>query len=194
MEHIRNIIMGELKLSEEHFERFIGSGKMIDLPKKEFLIKAGTTCTFIGFVEEGVLRSFFQKGGDEFNLDFYLSASFVSAYTSFLTQLPTHGSIQALADSRVFLVSHAAYHELLREDDSWYRLGKYLSDSLFIRKCRREASLLVDSALERHRLLLQAYPTIEQLVPQYHIASYLGIQPESLSRIKSLTYIKEQVR
>lgn len=53
-------------------------------------------------------------------------------------------------------------------------------------KCRKESSLLMDSALDRYKLLLRTFPHIEQHVSQYHIASYLGIKPESLSRLKSL--------
>ena len=191
MEQLKEIIINVVGLTEKHYTQFSGRTKLVQFSKKEYLIKAGTTCSFIGFVEEGVLRSFFLKEANEVNLDFYLSNSFVCAYTSFLTQTPTHGSIQALSATKVWMISYADYHDLLKQDESWYRFGKYLSDSLFIRKCRREASLLVDAAVERHRLLLETYPNIEQLVPQYHIASYLGIKPESLSRIKSLTYIKE---
>lgn len=177
-------------LTAEHYAQLTKVGKVVYLPKKEFLIQAGTTCSFIGFVEEGLLRSFIYKEGEEVNLDFYLSGSFASAYTSFLTQTPANGTIQALADAKVFLISYADYQNLLRSSDSWYRFGKYVSDTLFIRKCKRETSLLMNSARERYELLLQSYPNIEQLVPQYHIASYLGIKPESLSRMKSLTYIK----
>ena len=65
-------------------------------------------------------------------------------------------------------------------------LMKYIADTLFIKKCRKETSLLMDDALERYKLLLRTYPHIEQHVSQYHIASYLGIKPESLSRLKSL--------
>ncbi|PRY03146.1 CRP-like cAMP-binding protein [Pontibacter ummariensis] len=193
MKLLRDIIIEKSGLTEEHYAQFAETLKTVHLTRKEFLLQTGTTCSFLGFVEEGVLRSFIQKGASESNVDFYLSGSFVSAYTSFLTQTPTHGAIQALSDSKVRLLSRSAYDELLKRDPCWYRFGKYISDDLFIRKCRRETALLMDSASERHKLLLDSYPMIEQLVSQYHIASYLGIKPESLSRLKSLTYIKEQL-
>jgi len=60
------------------------------------------------------------------------------------------------------------------------------ADTLFIKKCRKETSLLMDNALARYKLLLETYPKIEQHVSQYHIASYLGIKRESLSRLKTL--------
>ena len=83
------------------------------------------------------------------------------------------------------------YDNLLKTSDEWYKLAKHISDDYFLRKCKRQTSLLMDTAKDRYDLLLTTYPGIEQWVPQYHIASYLGIKPESLSRIKSLTYIKK---
>ncbi|WP_439879671.1 Crp/Fnr family transcriptional regulator [Pontibacter sp. MBLB2868] len=189
MNNFLHQLLREVGLTADHFTLLCGLAKTVSLTKKEFLLQTGTTCSFIGFVEVGVLRSFVQKEGDEFNIDFYLPHAFVCAYTSFLTQTPAAGSIQALADTKIKLISYADYHSLLAQDDSWHRLGKHISDQLFVRKCKREISFLTDSASERYKALLANYPTIEQLVAQYHIAAYLGIKPESLSRIKSLTYI-----
>jgi hypothetical protein len=124
-------------------------------------------------------------------VDFYLSGSFVSSYTSFLTRQPTNTNIQALSGSTICTISYPDYNNLLKTGVEWYRLGKLIADTLFLKKCKREKSLLMDSAEDRYNLLLKTYPQIEQLVAQYHIASYLGIKPESLSRIKSLTYINK---
>jgi CRP-like cAMP-binding protein len=160
--------------------------------KKEFLIQEGETCSFIGFLETGVLRSYILKDGNEFNIDFYLPGSFVSSYTSFLTQTPSVGDIQTLSESEIYILNHSDYNELIKVNPVFYKLGKFISDSLFLKKCKRETSLLMDSANDRYKFLLDLYPQIEQVVPQYHIASYLGIKPESLSRMKSLTYINEK--
>jgi hypothetical protein len=85
------------------------------------------------------------------------------------------------------MLSKSDYQKLLNTDSDFYKLSKLISETLFIRKCKRETTLLMDSAQERYAFLLKNYPKIEQLIPQYQIASYLGIKPESLSRIKSLT-------
>jgi len=164
----------------------------VQLKKKEFLVREGETCSFIGFLETGTLRGYILKEGKEFNVDFYLPASLVSSYTSFLTQMPSVGGIQALSESVVYVLSFSDYHTLLQCNPEYYKLGKYISDMLLIKKCKRETSLLMDAAKDRYAFLLELYPKIEQLVPQYHIASYLGIEPESLSRMKSLTYINEK--
>ena len=108
------------------------------------------------------------------------------SYQCFLTQEKSVGSIQALEDSFIYCLDKSDYDRLLNESTEWYKLGKYIADTLFINKCRKETAMLTDDAYNRYKLLLKTYPNIEQHVSQYHIASYLGIRAESLSRIKSL--------
>lgn len=159
--------------------------------KKEILVSEGSVCHFIGWVATGTLRSFITGNGEEFNNDFYFAGDIASAYSSFLTGEATNCTIEALADTEVYLLSDEHYQELTSKDAEWLKLGKYISDTYFIRKCRRESAFLRLDAAERLASLNQLYPGIEQKVSQYHIASYLGIKPESLSRIKLLTYINK---
>lgn len=183
---LENLIIKEIGLSYELYERLMKVCDEVVLKKKEFLLHQGKFCTFIGFVEKGVLRSYIEKEGDEYISDFYFKGSFITSYRSFLTKELSVGSIQALDDSTIFCLSRSSHNLLLQESNEWYKLGKYIADTLFIRKCRKETALLMDSAFDRYKLLLQTHPKIEQYVSQYHIASYLGIKPESLSRLKSL--------
>lgn len=189
MRTLKDIFINEIGLNEEHLVQYSEILKRVHLKRKEFLIEAGDICSFIGFVQEGVLRTYVHTEAEEYNIDFHLPNSFVSGYKSFLTQTPTKAYIQALSDTTVYIISYSDYQNLLKNSTDWYRLGKYIVDALFIIKCKRESSLLMESATERYKSFLKEYPQIEQLVAQYHIASYLGIKPESLSRIKSLTYI-----
>jgi CRP-like cAMP-binding protein len=191
MEGYVSILTEELGYTAEHVTHFESFLEVLPVSRKEVVNSAGNICSFIGFLEKGVLRSYILKEGDEFTVDFFLPGSFVSSYTSFLTRKPANTSIQALTDSLIYCLSYENYTKLLDSSPQWYLLAKFISDSLFMKKCRREKSLLMDSAADRYSLLIKTYPQIEQLVTQYHIASYLGIQPESLSRIKSLTYIKK---
>ena len=97
-------------------------------------------------------------------------------YQSFLTQEKSVGSIQALEDSFIYCLDKSDYDRLLNESTEWYKLGKYIADTLFINKCRKETAMLTDDAYNRYKLLLKTYPNIEQHVSLYHIASYLGIR------------------
>ncbi len=191
MDSFNDFLVNKLDFKDGQFTQLDQVVNAVKLFKNDYLIKAGSICGFIGFVESGVLRSYILKESNEFNVDFYLSGSFVSSYTSFLTRQPTNTNIQALSDSTICTISYPDYNNLLKAGVEWNRLGKLIADTLFLKKCKREKSLLADSAEDRYNLLLKTYPQIEQLVAQYHIASYLGIKPESLSRIKSLTYINK---
>lgn len=191
MESLQAIFMETLGLNAALFEEFHNELHIKNLKKKEFLIQEGSVCDFIAIVISGTLRSYVQNNDGEFNNDFYLENNFVSAYTSFLTQMPTNCNIKALTDAKVYLMTREQFNVLIEKDNNFLKLAKYISDNYFIRKCKRETSFLKNSAAERLEMIRLLYPGIEQKVPQYHIASYLGIKPESLSRIKLLTYINK---
>lgn len=190
MEHLSHLFT-TLGLELHHFEKFSTEMHTKIIKKKEHLITEGSICDFIGVVTSGTLRSYVQNEDSEFNNDFYMATNFVSAYTSYLTQSQTNCNIQALTDVEINYITHTQFNKLIAEDVSFLKLGKHISDQYFIRKCKRETSFLKNSASERLENLCNLYPGIEQQVSQYHIASYLGIQPESLSRIKLLTYINK---
>ena len=191
MESLKTLFTETLGLKSNHFDEFYKELRVKKLQKKEYLIQEGTVCDFIAIVISGTLRSYVQNKDGEFNNDFYLENSFVSAYTSFLTQMPTNCNIEALTNVEIYYISHQQFHQLIERDNNFLKLAKYISDNYFIRKCKRETSFLKNSAAERFEMIKKLYPEIEQKVPQYHIASYLGIKPESLSRIKLLTYINK---
>lgn len=187
-----SVLMGVVALDEHHVAEFRQLMFSKQLNKKDFLITEGTICNFIGIVVSGIMRSFISGGeSSEFNNDFYFERDFVSAYTSFLTSGPTNCNIQALTDVNVVYITSEQYQELVSGDNEWLKLGKYIAETFFIKKCKQETSFLKNTAAKRLESVLQLYPGIEQRVSQYHIASYLGVKPESLSRIKLLTYINK---
>jgi CRP-like cAMP-binding protein len=187
-----SVLLGVVGLDERHVAEFRQVMLRKPLTKKEFLITEGNTCNFIAIVVSGVMRSFIRAGQtDEFNNDFYFEHDFVSAYTSFLTSRPTNCNIQALTDASIVYITLEQYQSMISRDNEWLKLGKYIAETFFIRKCKRETSFLKNTAAQRLESVLQLYPGIEQRVSQYHIASYLGVKPESLSRIKLLTYINK---
>jgi len=191
MSTLQKIFINKMGLQETHYSKFCEISQIRSFDKKDLLLREGGICSFIGFVEDGTVRSFLQKDGEEFNNDFYFTGSFVSAFRSFITQTPAYSTIQALSPSTIRCITYAQLQTLEQSSDTWLKFGKHIAEELFIRKCKRETSLLRESAQERYESLIKSYPEIEQLVPQYQIASYLRIKPESLSRIKSLTYINK---
>lgn len=186
MNTIEQILKKELKLSDDMCSRFLELVETKHLKKKELFVQQGKVCYSLGIIESGVLRSYIEKDAVEFIKDFYFPGSIVVSYGSFLTGEPSIGSIQALEETYLITLSRSSYGQLLQESSEWFKFGKYISDSLLIKKCRRETSFLMDNAFERYKLLLKTYPQVEQHLSQYYIAAYLGIKTESLSRLKSL--------
>mgnify|MGYP002431203709 CR=1 FL=1 len=186
MNTIEQILKKELKLSDDMCSRFLELVETKHLKKKELFVQQGKVCYSLGIIESGVLRSYIEKDAVEFIKDFYFPGSIVVSYGSFLTGEPSIGSIQVLEETYLITLSRSSYGQLLQESSEWFKFGKYISDSLLIKKCREETSFLMDNAFERYKLLLKTYPQVEQHLSQYYIAAYLGIKPESLSRLKSL--------
>jgi CRP-like cAMP-binding protein len=191
MKTLISLFSEKFGLNTCQIERLSALLKIKELSKKDHLIRQGTVCNFIGFVSSGTLRSYIKNNEGEYNNDFYFDNDVVSAYTSFLTRMPTNCNIEALTDSIIYYISYDDLETLADQDITFLKLSKHISDAFFIRKCKRETSFLKDSAAERLERLSLLYPGIEQRVSQYHIASYLGVKPESLSRIKLLTYINK---
>jgi len=189
MQDLESVFIHNIGLQESHFREFYKLSKVTTYQKKEHLLEEGQVCPFIGFVETGIIRSYIHANDKEYNNDFYLTNSLVTAFRSFLTQTPAISNIQALSTTTVRSITFNQLKQLESSSEIWLKFSKYIAEQLFIKKCKRETSLLRDTAKERFDQLLIDFPTIEQQVPQYQIASYLRIEPESLSRIKALTYI-----
>jgi CRP-like cAMP-binding protein len=186
MEPLIALFTNKLGLDINHFETFNAQLKAKNFKKKEYLIREGSVCNFVGFVSSGTIRSYVSNNEGEFNNDFYFDNDFVSAYTSFLTQMPTNCNIEALADTTIHYISYEKLNKLIEQDNAFLKLSKHISDTYFIRKCKRETSFLKYTASKRFEELCALYPGIEQRVPQYHIASYLGVKPRIAQQDQTL--------
>lgn len=154
------------------------------LLKKEFLVRQGETCRHIAFINEGLMRLYYDVEGEEHVRQFHFERSFCSEYQSFLTEKPAQMSLQALEDTELLLISHADLYALFRLNKEFERIGRILAEQSFIFVSQRFASMLLESPEERYQILVRERPKVVQRVPQYMIASYLGITPEALSRIR----------
>ncbi len=154
--------------------------------KKALFLKPGNIAIYSGYVAEGAFREYYNdKNGREFNKAFCFKGDFTGSYYDLHLQKPSLVSIEALADSSVVVIDHNKYQKLVQSDTFWLRVSYALAHHLLMKKFERELQLLTLTAAERYEWLQKRYPELEQLVPSYHIASYLGITPISLSRIRA---------
>ncbi|HAA27314.1 MAG TPA: Crp/Fnr family transcriptional regulator [Cyanobacteria bacterium UBA8553] len=156
------------------------------LNQNDFWVRAGEIPQTIGFVISGILRlCYVDANGNEFTKSFCAENSFVAAYSALLLRQPSRLFIQALEDTSLLIADYSTYRSLSESHLSLQQLNCKIAESLFIKKERREAALLLDDAKTRYLNFLEEYPRLETRLKQYHIASYLGITPVSLSRIRS---------
>jgi CRP-like cAMP-binding protein len=140
----------------------------------------------IGFVISGLLRLYYvDTDGNEFTKSFCTENSFVAAYSALLLKQPSRMFIQALENTSLLVADYSTYRSLSESQLSLQQLNCKIAESLFIKKERREATLLLDDAKTRYLNFLEEYPGLETRLKQYHIASYLGITPVSLSRVRA---------
>lgn len=156
--------------------------------KGTLVVRPGSVSDTIYYVHTGVLRTFLSKNGNEITTEFFFPGTFAGAFTSYLLQRPTALSVEAVQDTTLLAINKTTLEELCRVDMRWNLLGKFIFETEFVKKCERESSFLLDEAKVRYRALLMHKPDIETLVPLNFIASYLGIQPETLSRLRSQKY------
>ena len=152
----------------------------------ELLLQAGVVPQSLVLVCAGLLRLFYiAPDGREYTKSFCLAGELVAAYSALLRAEPSRLFIDALEDSQLLVADYAAYQALAAGHPGWARVNQRRAELLFIKKEQREASLLLDDAETRYRQFLADYPGLEARVRQHHIASYLGITPVALSRIRA---------
>lgn len=157
------------------------------LKKGDFFIKEGSTCKEVGFVTSGLFRSFYHSSlEEEVTYCFTFSNSFVSAYSSFLSQNKTVENIQALTDVEILTISRNEILELEQSSTNWIKFFKQIAEQEYIKMEKRIFLLQKETAEKRYRDLLTNQPEFLQLIPLNFLSSYLGITQRHLSRIRKL--------
>lgn len=155
------------------------------LRKRQYLLQEGDANRYVAFVEKGMLRSYrVDEKGVEHILQFAFEDWWIADQYSFLTGEASPYNIDALEDSELLLLSKKAEDEMLDRIPKMERYFRLLLQNSLIAMQRRMVSSLSRSAEERYHELVQGCPTIPQRVPQHMMASFLGITPETLSRIR----------
>jgi len=153
--------------------------------RDQLLVFSGEVCDQIYYCASGLFRMYYvTEEGSECNTEFITENRFFTSYSSVLLKIPSYHTLQALEKSEIAQFSYETFEQLFERHRCWETLGRKLAEGLFIKKALKERGLLMNSAEERYIHFLQDYPKLESRIPQYQIASYLGISPVSLSRIR----------
>jgi CRP/FNR family transcriptional regulator, anaerobic regulatory protein len=154
--------------------------------KKDLLTSEGDIENYIYFIADGGIRNYCIHNGEEYSLDFYFKGSFTNSYMSFILRERSKVYVEALFDSKVIRLHYNDVANLYRKSITFNILGRIITESLYVRRTKREFSFITQSAKERYEALLSENKELVQRIPQKYLASYLGVKAESLSRIRKL--------
>ena len=151
----------------------------------DFFLRAGSVCQSVGFVVQGLLRYYVLDDDVEYTYDFSPEQTFTCNYESFLTKTPSTRFIQAVEDTTLLVISYNNLQRLYSQLSEGQKFGRLVAESLFVTMLQKLSSFYTETADERYDSFLSTYPHLQERLPQYVIASYVGIKPQSLSRIRA---------
>lgn len=154
------------------------------ISKNEYFSKEGKISDRIGFVQSGILRSFYTINGRETTSFFLRPGSIAVAMLSFIEMKPSIENIQAISDSELIVINRKDILSLYEENWKWQQVGRLNLEQYYIEMERRAISFQSQTALERYREFVKNNPDIIRSVPLHLIASYIGVSPETLSRLR----------
>lgn len=171
-------------LTDEEINFAIGFFIPEEIKKGAFYLKEGQISNKVSFIEKGLFRLFYQLDGEEKIMLFFSESQLLSDYFGFLTDTASIRPIQALEDSLIYNIEKKNLNKLFDYSKNWERIGRQLAESAYVTSVLRANRLLHDNYNTRVKTFLEESPSLMQRVPQYMIASYLNMTPETLSRVK----------
>jgi len=184
-EVLRSHILDRVKMPEEDFHLVTSLMIPKKLRKRQFLLQEGDHCKWLAFVSKGCLRHYtVDNSGMEHIERFGIEGWWMVDLDSFQSQKPSTGNIDALEDSELLLIDNESMTRLSVSVPTWDRFYKAVLEDEFKAVRARVSDLLNASAEERYLHFVETYPDLFQRVPLHQIASYLGVTPQTLSRIR----------
>ncbi|MFC5044808.1 Crp/Fnr family transcriptional regulator [Aquimarina hainanensis] len=172
-------------LPDDKIDILLSISKVLSIQANEYFVHEGEVPKKIAFIHTGLFRYvYIHEKGYEYTKSLITKHQFICSYSAMIAQTPSHFYIEALEDAELLVVPYQKWIDLVKNDLFWTQLLLGFVEKGFITKEKRERDLLLLSAEKRYLNFLKEFPDIDQRIPQTIIASYLGIQPESLSRIR----------
>ena len=154
------------------------------LKKGDFFLHEGQVCRQVGFIVKGLLRYYINHDGEDKTYSFGKENDFVCNNESFIPQTPSTKIIQALEDCVLLQISYDDLQVFYASVKQGERFGRLVIEQVFIQTLQDLSSFYTESPEQRYERFILNHPDLKQRVSQYHIASYVGVKPQSLSRIR----------
>lgn len=159
--------------------------------KGDFFLAEGQICKQVGFVTKGLVRYYINHDGEDKTYDFGQESNFVCNYESFLPQTPSTKSIQALEDCTILQISYDDLQVFYKSVKGAERFGRIVIEQVFMQTLQDLSSFYTDTPELRYEKFLKRHPGLLQRISQYHVASYVGVKPQSLSRIRKRIFTEK---
>ena len=184
LDKIREVIRQLSHIPVLEWEEFAAGLRVKKFHKGDFIIREGEIENHIYFLNTGATRHYFISDGKEFTVDFLFEGSFVTAYYSFITRERSTIFIEILEESETVVISREWLYAFYNKYHHTERIGRLIAESQYVKRLRREMDLLSLTAEQRYLALMEKNPALVNSISIKHLSSFLGIQPESLSRIR----------
>lgn len=190
---LQQFIEPRVRLTEEEVAAISPCFRPKTLKKGQFFMREGEHSDRIAFIKKGVLRIFYSHHGQEVTRYLGMEPSFITSLSSFITQTPAAESIQALENSQLLVIDYADMQRLCQKYHRWETVYRKVIEYMFMCTENRIREFITQTAEERYGALLRERPGLVGRVPQKYIASYLGIAPQSLSRLQKVAYERKKL-
>jgi CRP-like cAMP-binding protein len=184
MNEIRRYFEKLVTISDGDWALF--SSKLVrrEFPKKSLLLKVGQMENHLSYIEKGIIRFCIPAEFDDLTFGFAFAGNFVSAYDFFLMQKPSTYQLETITETVLWSLTYENLQQIYSVTEIGNKIGRLAGEDLFLKKSKRELAFLTDSAEQRYLKLFTEQPHLLQLIPLKYIASYIGITPQALSRIR----------
>lgn len=172
-------------VTEEAWVDFKPLLESAELARNEFLVREGFKVNHCYLLLEGVIRVFHSNEGNEYNKTFFIPGMFPTPITALISNAPCALSFQALTPSKLIRFSYKKFRDLFEIHRCMETLMLRIMEEQWIKKERHDIRMVTNDATTNYLIFRETYPDLENQIPQYHIASYLGITPIQLSRIRA---------
>jgi len=173
-----------VKLSPEEEKLIIASFTPLRLAKGDFFLREGNICKYVGFINKGLVRYFVLKNDEESTFEFTKEGEFIADYSSFNRQTKSIQNIEAIEDCELLVIDHIKLHHIFNNTPNGNYLGRQIMEHRFDVMVNQLLAVYMQNSEQRYQKFVDEYADLIQRIPQYLIASYVGVQPPSLSRIR----------
>lgn len=185
MDALKNVITSIVPMSEEEYDLMLPIISQMEVKKDTDLLQQGEICRHIYFIESGFFRMFYvDYRGNEINSRFAKANDFLVDFASFTTQRKAHYNCRAMEDSKVIALEYEKVENLYGTCPNWSKFGRLIAESAYLIIIERQEMLHFQTPEERYKTILKKEPYLFQMVSQNQLSSYIGIKPESLSRLR----------